>query len=241
MKQVVLVIASIALLATPAISSDFSKLGEPAFARTLMLSGERQEEALCVSLALEQSRSTALFSADEAAVMVDIMIKRLVEEVGDEGHARELIDGRASWFDLADYEDPEHKKERADQKADFVKQCTPLFDAFRSGGAKAFAAKLKPTSGLIPLLPLPKCLALAEYVPTVDPHSMFGKDELADLRKLAHEGMAPRQIASLDAEVAAERASLARDKPDVEALGVKPIACLATFRQRAVEAGRTSF
>lgn len=230
-----------ALMATSADASDFSQMGEPAFARMLLIRPVRQQEALCVGLADYRMRKGGALKFPDIEAMAEALASRLTEEIGDEKAARELVDARFGWFD-AGAEDSEEVKKLKEEVADQIGgRCEPLFSTYQRGGAAAFAQALDPSEGLIPLLSMHRCIALAEYVSRIDPHSMFKERDLKDLHRLAREGLSGAERKQLDAAIAKERATLSELKPDAAQLGARPVACMATFRQRAVEAGRTSF
>lgn len=233
MKNVLLLAPVLTLVAQPAGASDFSGLGEPAFARSILIGPQRQLEAICVSMATYRPRAVGNVAPGDAKVMSELVASRLIEEIGVEKDARELLEDRAGWFDTTDADSAEDKKQAAETLSEFARKCTPLLDAYRTGGKAGFEAKLLPSRGLIPLLSLPYCVALTDYVSARDPHAMFGKEQLADIDELAHHGLSDADRKSLDAKIGGERDALAKSKPDIQALGPTPIACLATFRQRA--------
>lgn len=241
MRAALVAAIATSLLAAPSPGSDFSQIGEPAFARALLISPQRSLEIFCVSLAFNEARNGGPFREADAQAMADALVNRLADEIGEERNARDLVDGRVGWFDSGEQDSADTKALKKGVAAEIGQRCKPLLDGFRSGGQAGFTAKLAPSEGLVPLLSLPRCIALTEYVSARDPHPMFKGKDLADLHKLAREGRSEAEIKQLDAAIAAERAKLASVKPDLEEMGARPIACMATFRLRAEEVGRTSF
>lgn len=241
MRIALLAVITASQLATSSQASDFSQIGEPAFARALLISPQRQQEALCVAVAHYQGRADNTLGAADVQHMADALAARLTEEIGDSKNARELVETRFGWFDATDQDSAEDRKLKGGVAAEIAARCKPLLDAYRSGGVAAFEAKLVPSEGLIPLLSLPRCIALTEYVAARDPNPMFDKEGLVELHQLAREGRSEADIRQLEEAIAAERVLLAEAKPDLEQLGARPIACMATFRLRAEEVGRTSF
>lgn len=241
MRTVAVAAISASLLAAPVQASDFSQIGEPAFARALLISPQRSLEIFCVSLAFYEARNGGPFREADAQAMADALVNRLVDEIGEERNARELVDGRVGWFDSGERDSADTEALKKGVAAEIGQRCKPLLDGYRSGGKAGFTAILAPSEGLIPLLSLPRCIALTEYVSARDPNPMFQEKDLADLHKLAREGRSDAEIRQLEEAIAAERALLAKAKPDAEEMGARPIACMATFRLRAEEVGRTSF
>lgn len=235
MKRAVIAIVAASLATTSAQASDFSKLGDPTFARALLTGHQRQLEATCVSMATHRPDAVGNIPAADAKVMTELVASRLIEEIGVEKDAREILEERAGWFDSADGDSAASKKLKAEALADLAQKCTPLLDAYRTGGKAGFEAKLMPSRGLIPLLSLPHCIALTEYVSARDPYPMFSKEQLAEMDAMAHHGLSEGDTKSLDSAIEAERAALAKSKPDIEILDAMPVACFATFRKRAEE------
>lgn len=236
MKRAVIMAVAASLAATSVSASDFSGLAEPSFARVILIGPQRQLEAVCVSMAMYRPGAVGNVAPADAKMMTDLVASRLIEEIGVEKDARQLLEDRAGWFDTTDADSAESKKMAAETLAEFAGKCAPLLDAYRAGGKAGFETKLLPSRGLIPLLSLPYCIALTEYVSARDPYPMFGKEQLADIDELAHHSLSDADRKSLDAAIDGERTALAKSKPDIEALGPTPIACLATFRQRAQQA-----
>lgn len=241
MKAAAVAAISASLLVAPAQASDFSQIGEPAGARALLISPQRHQEVFCVSLAHYEVRNGGSFRDADARQMAEVLTGRLAGEIGDENIARELVDARVGWFDSVDQDSVDTKELKKGVVAEIGARCKPLLDAYRSGGKVGFEAKLAPSEGLIPLLSMPRCVALAEYISARDPHPMFNARDIADLHELAREGRSVAEIKVLEEAIDAERATLAAAKPDLEQLGMSQIACMATFRLRAEEVGRTSF
>lgn len=228
--------AALTLAAQPALASDFSRLGDPAFARTLLLGQQRTLEATCASIAIHRPQVVGNVAPRDAQVMGDLVAQRLIDEIGVEKDAREFLEDRAGWFDSNDFDSTKSKKLKAEVLANFARKCAPLLDSYRTGGKAGFEATLLPSRGLIPLLSLPRCIALTEYVSARDPHAMFDKEQLAEVNEIAHHGLSEGDRKSLDSAIGAERATLAKSKPDPDVLAATPMACLATFRQRAEQA-----
>lgn len=226
-----------ALLTTTVTSaSDFSKLGEPAFARSVLVGYQRQLEATCASIAIYRPKVVGNVAPADARIMGELVVQRLIEEIGSEKEARELIGDRPGWFDGYEYDSAESRRLKAETLALYAQKCAPLIDAYRTGGQAALEAKLLPSRGLIPLLSVPRCIALIEYTTPRDPYPMFDKEQLVEMNELAHHGLSTSDSKTLDAAIAVERAELAKTQPAIEEVGREPIACLATFRQRAQEA-----
>lgn len=236
MRSAVVLAAALSLVVQPAAASDFSKLGDPAFARALLIGHQRMLESTCASIAIHRPQAVGNVAPADAKVMSELVAQRLIAEIGVEKDAREFLEDRAGWFDSNDFDPAESSKLKAEVLADFARKCAPLLDSYRTGGKAGFEAKLLPSRGLIPLLSLPYCIALAEYVSTRDPHPMFDREQLAEVNEVAHHGLSDGDRKSLDSAIETERAALAKSKPELEVLAATPMACLATFRQRAEQA-----
>jgi hypothetical protein len=241
MKHVIVAVAAASLVATKAPASDFSKLGEASFARTILLSPTRQEEALCVSLALHQATKIGEPNMADARQMAAAMRAILVGEIGDEKNADELPSIRSEWFNRDDYAQVDDRAWKAQSNVEFAKRCEPLFSAYRKGGGPGFKAALEPSQGLIPLLSLPRCLALHEYVAGIDPNPMMGPKEIAEVQALASKAMTPEDRKALDTATAAEQARISSEKPEANLASAHALACLATYRKSIEEAGAAGF
>lgn len=231
MKPVALLVL-VALLSAPTAASDFSALGKPEFARSLLLPAARQRDLSCVGLAIANARLKRGVSQREATAKGEALRPLLAIELGSDDEARQLIERNESGWGPHFYD----KKAEAAQRFEVMKamsaQCASLDAAFRSGGIDGFRAALAPSAGLIALLPLPECIALAERSASDGSgQSMFDARDLAEMRTSIANGRSAADRANLDAAVSVARTSIASAPMNAVQLRLRAVSCLAVFRQ----------
>lgn len=215
----------------PSMASDFSELAEPSFARAMLLSPRRSMEAQCGALARADARLNRSMKAADAEAIAGEILRLLTAELGDSKRADELVSGER--FGPHDYDDAETAKRRLADMDLIGKHCTPLFDAFRSGGLAALQAKLEPSRGLIPLLPLAGCVAIAEASARSGQDSPYDEGVVADLKGLARQGGTEQEIADREKAIEAARVRLRANPEQADRLMKQAVACMATFREHA--------
>lgn len=231
MKAIFIVVAA-AVMATPAPASDFSRLAKPGFARGLLLSADRQHELSCVALATARVRLKRGGSATDAAAMSDALRALLTVELGDAAEARDLVEQRSSVWGPHSYDSRAEAAQRLKVVDAMSAQCAPLDDKFRTGGAAGFRAALSPSGGLISLLPLPECIALAERSAREGgAQSFFHAQDIEELQASIDEGRTISERAALRQAVAASQKSLDGAKMDPRSLSMRALSCLAVFSQ----------
>lgn len=231
-----LVAASLAaLIATPAPASDFSRLSEPGFARTMLLAPARQHEVQCVAAAVARAKGTNASSAD-AIAMAQALAERLAVELGSAADARDLLDHRVAGFQPNGFDSPDYAAEKEKELAMVLDQCGELLGSYRSGGLAAFKAALAPATGLVPLLPLDQCLAIIDASSRLE-HAMFSKEDGQQVRRLVSTGLSAAELASLDRAVAAAAETVRPGRIDDRSLEMKSVACLATIRTEVDKRG----
>jgi hypothetical protein len=240
--RLLLCFAAVAAVATlppsPASASDFSRLSEPSFARSMLLSPRRSREAQCGALARAEARLNRSMKVADAEAIAGEILRPLTVELGDAKLADELLSGER--FGPHDYDDAETAKGRLSDMDMIGRHCAPLFEAFRSGGISALQARLEPSRGLIPLLSLPECVAIAEASSRSGQSSPYDERVVADLKQLARQGGTTEELADREKAIETARARLVANPEQADTLMMRATACLATFRQHAelVAAGR---
>ena len=158
MKRLVGLLLAVAATA-PSMASDFSKLTEPAFGRSMLISAVRERQKECAGLGLYWAERGQSPGKNGAKQLADAVVVRLTVEIGDGKLARELVDGKA-----ASYADPTRTEPIWTEARDYLTQkCEPYFAAARQGDSE-----LATILGPVPteLLQLPseeQCLATADY------------------------------------------------------------------------------
>lgn len=229
-----------ALLSAPVAASDFSALGRPEFARSLLLSGERQRDLACVSLAMAKARLRRGVSHQAAAAMGEALRPILAIELGSDDEARQLIERNESGWGPHSYDGKAEAVQRFTVIEAMSEKCAPLYNAFRSGGLAGFRAALKPSAGLIPLLPLPECIALAERSASGSgSQSFFNASDLKEIRTSIEDGQSAEERATLDQATAAARTLIDGATMNPDLLRLRVVSCLAVFRQ-AIDHAQTS-
>lgn len=228
----VLGLALCSLLITAANASDFSKLAEPSFARSLLISSVRQQQIECAGLGLFRSARGESPGKKGARLLADAVSRRLSIEVGNEAYAKEIVEGRA-----ADYADPTKTDHFWVEVRDYMtRKCEPYFSASGNGESQLSAAL-----GPMPTKPLTlpseeQCLATADYVDQtklLDWDEDFGKV----LRKDRFGNVDPQERARRQAVVEGGIEVLREKKPDKDHLEMMLIACLHTVAEAAKRLG----
>ena len=226
-----------ALVSLPASASDFSALGKPEFARSLLMSPGRQRDLTCVGLALANARLKRGVSRD-ASAMGAALRALLAIELGSDPEAGELIERNQSGWGPQFYDTQTDAAQRYKAMVARSAECSPLFAAFQSGGISKFRAALSPSAGLIPLLPLPMCIALVERSAKDNgSDSFFNAGDLEEIRDLIAKGLSTEKRAALEQATAAARLAIAQSLIDPIRLRSRALSCLAVFHQ-SIDAGQ---
>ena len=221
-----------ALVSSPTSASDFSALGKPEFARTLLLSPERQRDLTCVSLAIANARLKRGVSQADASAMVEALRPMLAIELGSDKEASDLIERNQSSWGSKSYDTKAEAAQRLKAMVAMSAGCARLDDAFRSGGIASFRAALSPSAGLIALLPLPMCIALAERSGKdngID--SFFHASDLEEIQTLIAGSRSAKERVALEQATAAARSSIAQSVIDPIRLRLRALSCLAVFHE----------
>ena len=221
-----------ALTVAPIQASDFSRLAEPAFGRSMLISAQRQRQTECAGLALYWSERGRSPGTEAAKRLSDAVVGRLTVEIGDATLARELVDGKA-----AGYADPTKTEAIWTEVRDYLTQkCEPYFDAAGKGDA-ALAAKLGPMpTALLQLPSEEQCLATAEYAKETG--LGHWEEEVGELlRKERFHGVDAKERAARQAVVDGGLKVLREKKPDEDHLELMFVACLPTVRAAAERLG----
>lgn len=217
-----------ALLAAPSSGSDFSELGEPTFARTMLLTPARQHETQCVGAALASAhQGSGKIATADAAAMAEALAARIATEIGDADRARDYVAGRGrSWLphELDSNEYVALKREGLEMA---LGQCAPYYARYAEGGVAGFLAGIEPAGGLIALLSIEECLAVVDLSARLE-HSPYQKEDGHDIAQRLEQSLSPSARTARRVAVAAARTRLAQ--MDDDQLELRSIACLATFR-----------
>lgn len=231
MNRLVGLMLAVAITA-PSLASDFSKLAEPAFGRSMLISAVRERQKECAGLGLYWSERGKLPGKDGAKRLADAVTSRLTIEIGDAVLARALVEGKA-----AGYSDPTRTEAFWIEVRDYLTQkCEPYFDAAKEGDAE-LAAKLGPMP--TELLQLPseeQCLATADYAKETG--LGHWNEEVGELlRKERFHNVDAKERDARQAVVDGGLKVLREQKPDEDHLEMMFIACLPTVRQAAIRLG----
>ena len=221
-----------AAVTTPSIASDFSKLAEPAFGRSMLISAVRERQKECAGLALYWAERGKSPGKQGATRLAEAVVSRLTIEIGDGALARELVEGKA-----AGYADPTKTEPFWTEVRDYLTQkCEPYFDAAAKGDAE-LAAQLGPMP--TELLQLPseeQCLATADYAKETG--LGHWDEEVGELlRKERFHNVDAKERAARQAVVDGGLKVLREKKPDEDHLEMMFVACLPTVRQAALRLG----
>lgn len=231
MKRFVGLMLAVAV-AAPSLASDFSKLAEPAFGRSMLISAVRERQKECAGLALYWSEHGKAPGKDGAKRLADAVVSRLTVEIGDAVLARSLVEGKA-----AGYADPTKTEPFWVEVRDYLTQkCEPYFDAARKGDAE-LAAQLGPMP--TELLQLPseeQCLATADYAKETG--LGHWDEEIGELlRKERFHNVDAKERAARQALIDGGLKVLREKKPDEDHLELMFVACLPTVRQAVIRLG----
>lgn len=231
MKRFLGLTLAVAIVA-PSLASDFSKLAEPAFGRSMLISAVRERQKECAGLALYWSERGKAPGKEGAKRLADAVVSRLTIEIGDAVLARSLVEGKA-----AGYADPTRTEPFWVEVRDYLTQkCELYFDAARKGDAE-LAAKLGPMP--TELLQLPseeQCLATADYAKETG--LGHWDDEVGELlRKERFDNVDAKERDARQALVDGGLKVLREKKPDADHLELMFVACLPTVRQAAIRLG----
>lgn len=204
MKQGVFATIAAALIATSAQGSDFSALGKPEFARTILLPIQRRQDIACHQLWLNGRRD------QELKPVVDEIRRRLAIELGSEQAALEamptesLDDGMAIAVTMETNSTTPDAPRIVTQGDPYLKveRCEALATAYAAGGIAQAAPLLAPArDGPIPLPTIGFCLAQLERGPMAKQDPSM----LETLAKMRNEAKRSPRIG------ADERAAIERD------------------------------
>lgn len=231
MRRLLALMLSIAV-AAPAFASDFSKLAEPAFGRSMLISAERERQKECAGLALYWSERGQPPGKDGARRLAEAVVSRLTIEIGDAMLARGLVEGKA-----AGYADPTKTEPIWVEVRDYLTvQCEPYFEAARQGNPD-LADMLGPMpTELLRLPDAEQCLATADYARET---GLGHWDEEVGrlLRTERFERVDAKERAARQAAVDGGLKVLREKKPDANHLELMFIACLPTVRAAAERLG----
>ena len=231
MKRFLGLLLGVAIIA-PTQASDFSRLAEPAFGRSMLISAQRERQKECAGLALYWAERGRAPGTEAAKRLADAVVGRLTVEIGDAKLARELVDGKA-----AGYADPTKTEPIWAEVRDYLTQkCEPYFDAAGKGDA-TLAAKLGPMpTALLQLPSEEQCLATAEYAKETG----LGQwdEEVGELlRQERFHDVDAKEQAARQAVVEGGLKVLRDMKPDEDHLELMFVACLPTVRAAAERMG----
>ena len=158
MKRLIGMAVAIVLVA-PTQASDFSKLAEPAFGRSMLISAVRERQKECAGLALYWAEHGKAPGKEGARRLADAVAARLTIEIGDAVLARSLVEGKA-----AGYADPTKTEPFWTEVRDYLTQkCEPYFEAARKGDSELAVALGPMPTELLQLPSEEQCLATADY------------------------------------------------------------------------------
>lgn len=232
MVKLVVGLALVSAGVAPGTASDFSKLAEPSFARSLLVSPVRQRQTECAGVALYRAELGQSPGKENARRLAEAVAKRLAIEVDDTAIGRALVDSKH-----ASYADPTKSNQFWNEvRSEMALKCEPLFEASRKGDPELQAAL-----GPMPTEPLTlpseeQCLATSDYADEtglVDWDAEFGKL----LRKERFGNVDPRERARRQALVDGGIKELRAKKPDKDHLELMMVACLHTVAEAAKRLG----
>jgi hypothetical protein len=231
MKRLLGLMLSVAIV-TPSLASDFSKLAEPAYGRSMLISAQRERQKECAGLALYWSERGQSPGKDAAKRLADAVVERLTVEIGDGALARDLVGGKA-----AGYADPTRTEPIWAEARDYLTQkCQPYFDAARKGEVELASALGPMPTALLELPNAEQCLATAEYAKETG----FGHwdEEVGELlRKERFNDVDAKERDARQAAVDGGLRVLREKKPNEDHLELMFIACLPTIREAAIRLG----
>lgn len=219
-------------ITAPTHGSDFSKLAEPAFGRSMLISAVRERQKECAGLSLYWAERGQAPGAEGAKRLADAVVGRLTIEIGDAALAHELVEGKA-----ASYADPTKTEPFWVEARDYLTQkCEPYFVAARKGDSD-LAAVLGPMPPELLQLPSEEqCLATANYAKET---GLGHWDEEVGklLRKERFHNVDAKERAAREAMVEGGLKVLREKKPDQGHLERMFIACLPAVRAAAIRLG----
>ena len=231
MKRFLGLLLGVAIIA-PTQASDFSKMAEPAFGRSMLISAVRERQKECAGLALYWSERGRSPGTEAAKRLADAVVGRLTIEIGNGALAREFVDGRA-----ASYADPTRTEPIWAETRDYLTQkCEPYFDAARKGDAELAAALGPMPNALLELPSAEQCLATAEYAKETG--LGHWDEEVGELlRKERFQNADAKERDARQAVVDGGVKVLREKQPDEGQLEQMFIACLPTVREAVIRLG----
>lgn len=231
MKRLVGLLLAVAVTA-PSMASDFSKLAEPAFGRSMLISAVRERQKECAGLGLYWAERGQSPGKNGAKQLADAVVVRLTVEIGDGKLARELVDGKA-----ASYADPTRTEPIWTEARDYLTQkCEPYFAAARKSDSE-LAAILGPVP--TELLQLPseeQCLATADYAKETG--LGHWDEEVGELlRKERFHNVDAKERAAREAVVQGGLKVLREKRPDEDHLAQMFVACLPVIKEAVTRLG----
>ena len=219
-------------VAAPTPASDFSKLAEPAFGRSILISPVRERQKECAGLALYRSERGQSPGKDAAKRLADAVVGRLTIEIGDSVLAHSLVEGKA-----AGYADPTRTEPFWVEVRDYLTQkCEPYFAASRKGDAELAAALGPMPTVLLQLPSAEQCLATADYAKETGLGNW--DEEVGELlRKERYHNVDAKERDARQAIVEGGLKFLHEKKPDADHLELMFVACLPTVRAAAERLG----
>jgi len=231
MKRFLGLLLGVAIIA-PIQASDFSKLAEPAFGRSMLISAVRERQKECAGLALYWSERGQSPGTVAAKRLADAVTRRLAIEIGDAVLARSLVEGKA-----AGYADPTKTEPFWVEVRDYLTQkCEPYFAAASKGDAE-LAATLGPMpNALLELPSAEQCLATADYARETG--LGHWDEEVGELlREERFHNVDAKERDARQAVVEGGLKVLRDKKPDEDHLELMFVACLPTVREAAIRLG----
>ncbi len=231
MKRLIGMAVAIVLVA-PAQASDFSKLAEPAFGRSMLISAVRERQKECAGLALYWAERGKAPGKEGARRLADAVAARLTIEIGDAVLARSLVEGKA-----AGYADPTKTEPFWTEVRDYLTQkCEPYFEAARKGDSELAVALGPMPTELLQLPSEEQCLATADYAKETG--LGHWDEEVGELlRKERFGNVDEKERAARQAIVDGGIKVLREKKPDADQLELMFVACLPTVREAAIRLG----
>lgn len=231
MKRILGLLLGVAIIA-PGAASDFSKLAEPAYGRSMLISPVRERQKECAGLALYWAERGRSPGKEGAKRLADAVVSRLTVEIGDARLAGVLVEDKA-----ANYADPAKTEPFWTEVRDYLtQQCQPYFEAARKGDSE-LAAQLGPMpAALLELPSAEQCLATADYAKETG--LGHWDEEVGELlRKERFHNVDAKERDARQAVVDGGVKVLRENKPDERQLEQMFVACLPTVREAVLRLG----
>lgn len=168
-----------ALSGGSALASDFSKMGDPTYARVVLISDARRLELDCAGLALSGFDEAGLnqpLSREQAKQLGDAVTARLATELGGKEAAASFLDNKAAF--LIPYGDDELQKEVTEKRKSLEPECQAIYSAAKSGQLDGVLQAASPQPLALP--DIDTCLAydlIAQKDPEYESYSILGESD----------------------------------------------------------------